>query len=92
MPSRPCRTGGTSCVATESGVPSGLFLPMHCCFPALPCRAFTYRRFEARAVERTDALTFSSVAILLCALALFACFLPAHRATRVDPVVVLRSE
>src|SRR6201987_2572141 len=41
-------------------------------------------------VTSTDAMTFSTVAILLCALGLFACFMPARRAMRVDPLVALR--
>ncbi len=43
-------------------------------------------------VTSTDALTFASVAILLCAVTLFACFIPARRAMRVDPMVALRYE
>jgi len=43
-------------------------------------------------VTSTDALTFSSVAILLCAVALFACFIPARWPMRVDPMVALRYE
>ena len=43
-------------------------------------------------VTSTDALTFSSVAILLCIVALFACFIPARRAMRVNPIVALRYE
>ena len=43
-------------------------------------------------VTSTDAVTFSGVAMLLCAVALFACFIPARRAMRVDPIVALHYE
>ncbi len=43
-------------------------------------------------VTSTDALTFSSVALLLCAVSLFACFIPTRRAMGVDPIVALRHE
>jgi ABC-type lipoprotein release transport system permease subunit len=41
-------------------------------------------------VSPSDPLTFISLAVVLVIVALAACYIPAHRAMRVDPIVGLR--
>jgi putative ABC transport system permease protein len=43
-------------------------------------------------VSPTDPLTYSAVALLLAVVAAIACWIPAHRASRTDPMITLRAE
>lgn len=57
--------------------------------------AFVLTRFLSSmlyGVSATDSFTFAAVALLLAAVAVLASYIPAHRATRIDPTEALRSE
>jgi putative ABC transport system permease protein len=59
------------------------------------CGAFAFGRLlghELGNIRPYDPLTFSCVSVLLMTVALVACYLPARRAMRVDPMVALRYE
>jgi putative ABC transport system permease protein len=68
---------------TAIGMSSGIIMAV---WTAGLFRALLFR------VSATDPLTLAGVASLLMAVALVACYIPARRATRIDPLVALRYE
>jgi putative ABC transport system permease protein len=43
-------------------------------------------------VKPTDAATFLCVVLTLCLIAMVACYIPARRAMKIDPLIALRDE
>ncbi len=52
-------------------------------------RVMTGLLFDVRA---TDPLTFVTISLLLTLVALLACWIPARRATKVDPIIAIRHD
>jgi ABC-type antimicrobial peptide transport system permease subunit len=74
---------GESLALVGVGVAAGLLM------------AFAATRFissQLYGVTPTDPATIAAVTIVLAAVAVFAGYIPAHRATKVDPMVALRYE
>lgn len=76
-------------VSREGMLRAGLGLFAGLVFSAALTRVLSGQLF---AVSALDPLTFGAVLFLLMGVALAACYLPARRATRVDPMVALRHE
>jgi predicted permease len=74
---------GRGVVLTLTGLAAGI---------ALSLALTRYLESVLFGVTATDALTYAMVAVLLSLVSLVACYIPARRATKVDPMVALRYE
>jgi ABC-type antimicrobial peptide transport system permease subunit len=71
---------------TAIGVAAGVVLSL---LAARFATSFTSLLFG---VKPTDALTFAIVTVIVAAVSLLACYIPAYRASKVDPMIALRYE
>jgi ABC-type antimicrobial peptide transport system permease subunit len=74
---------GRGLLLTGAGLAAGLALA------AVATRSMKTMLYGVNAI---DPATFVGVSALLCVVAVLACWIPARRASRVDPIVVLREE
>lgn len=59
---------------------------------ALGLSRFMTQHFYLYHVKPIDPLTYAAVTLVLVSIALLACYVPARRATNVDPMTALRHE
>jgi len=78
-------------VLTSTGLASGLIgaFGLTRFLSSLPFQARWLLLFD---VHPADPAIFAAVSVLLAVVALLACYIPARRATKVDPMVALRYE
>jgi predicted permease len=74
---------GRGLALTGAGLAAGL---------VLAAAATRYMKTMLYGVDAIDPATFAAVSALLCVIAVLACWAPAWRASRLDPIVVLREE
>jgi putative ABC transport system permease protein len=72
-------------ILAGTGVATGVLL-------ALGLNRFMAEHFWLFHVKATDPATYAAVGILLVSISLLACYIPARRATKVDPMTALRHE
>jgi len=75
-------------------VGSGLLLTVSGLVIGLPISVLLARLMSSLVfgVSSTDMITFGGVSLVLTTVAMLASYIPAHRATRVDPMIALRCE
>lgn len=81
------RRGGRMAGVVAGGLSAGFLLAL--------TRVLTSASFGVellQGISATDPLTFGLIAMLLSVVALLACWIPARRATKVDPMITLRCE
>jgi ABC-type antimicrobial peptide transport system permease subunit len=76
-------------ILSQGGRLIAIGLALGCCGALILSRTIQAQLYQ---VQSTDPWTFASVVVVLGTVALVACWLPARRASRTDPMIALRYE